>query len=146
MLHLATLGTRPDLALPKTGGSSDLMMQGAQAILALLLVAALLKWVLPKLIAKFQDSKTTKAGMITVEDSAPFGAGTLQVVAIEGQRLLLHSGPQGVVRVAELTAPTSQTEDEAFFEVLDRKGMDGPGEPISDTLDWIDKLSQEPEA
>lgn len=130
-----TLGTKPDLQT--TGGKTSGPAAGGfdliQMLLALGIVAFLLKVGLPKLVGKFGKRLTPKLNSsIEIEESAAFGAGNLNVVTVRGRTLLLAVTQSGVSCLADLTEPPTQTKKEepaAFFELLDR----AQDEPVTDS-------------
>lgn len=124
-----TLGTKQDIRLSEpsskpTGaiGGGDLLQMGV----ALAVVLVLLKFVVPKLVTKFGKQTIGKSkGGIVIEESAAFGTGHLNVVAVRGRTLLIGVTQQNVSLVADLTEPTiaEATPEEvepAFFELLDQ--------------------------
>ncbi len=93
-----------------------------QMALALLAVAALLKWVLPKLVGIMGKKISTNiGGTIHIEETANFGAGQLNVVRVRDRVLLLSVTQSGVQFLADVTPQSStSTVAPAFFEMMDR--------------------------
>jgi flagellar biogenesis protein FliO len=133
------LGTKPDLVV-RTPESSSII--GAwdlvQMVVALAIVFALLKWALPKIVSRMNKKLVAKDGSsITVEESASFGGGNLQIVTARGRTLLLSVSQSGVTCLADLTAPKSETKEEpAFFEYVDR-AIDDKDRVALDRLDRL---------
>lgn len=118
------LGTKKDLATKPTTAEQPLVqpMDLLQMLVALLIVGALVKWVLPKVIGKLGRRLSTPVGSsITVEESASFGAGQLQIVTARGRTLLLCVTGQGVNCLADLTVQDNapQSQKDAFIDFLD---------------------------
>ena len=119
-----SLGTKPDVTTKQTVAEQPLVqpMDMVQMFVALLIVGALLKWVLPKVIAKFGKRLSSPIGStIEVQESSSFGAGQLQIVKVRDRTLLLCVTAQAVSCLADLTEPvnTPQTAKDAFIDFLD---------------------------
>lgn len=118
------LGTKPDV-VAHTATSPQPVVGGWEFVqmgLALAIVFGLLKFGLPKLMAKFGRSLSTNLNSeIKLQEAASFGAGTLQVVEVRGKTLLLSVGQQGVNFLADLTDGTAKNTEHAFFEILEDK-------------------------
>lgn len=118
------LGTKPDITTKSTVAEQPMVqpMDIAHMVLALVIVGGLLKWVLPKAIAKLGKRITGPVGStIQIEESASFGAGQLQIVTVRGKTLLLCVTSQGVSNLADLTpSPLPLAADEpAFVDILE---------------------------
>lgn len=120
----SNLGTKPDVVTPPpTGngpvvGGADFLQMGV----AMVVVFLLLKFALPKVMNKLGGRvKSSTTGGIVVEESTPFGGGSLQVVTIRGRTLLIAVTTQGASCLADLTARDEAPVDDrpAFFDVLD---------------------------
>ena len=119
-----SLGTKKDLSTGNASPAGPIVqpMDMVQMVLALCIVAAIIKWVLPKAIARMGKRITTPLGStINLEESAAFGGGQLQIVTVRGKTLLLCVATSGVTCLADLTEPTAapNVEPPAFFDVLD---------------------------
>ena len=116
------LGTKANIVSSAPRGSS--VVNGwdlVQMVVALAIVFALLKWALPKVVARMNKRLVTKAGSsISIEESASFGGGNLQIVSARGKTLLLCVSQNGVTCLADLTAPGRPKEEPAFFELVDQ--------------------------
>lgn len=115
---------KKDIVLPSTTAPSSPgvgVIQLVQLIVAMAAVLFLLKWLLPKMLAKFSKKlNPTLSGSIKIEESASFAGGMLYVVSARNKQLLLCAGQQGVSCLADLTEPANAIQDPpAFFEVLD---------------------------
>lgn len=124
---LATdLGTKPDLTVSaQTSAPSGPVVGGmeiAQLVIVLGAIFLLLKFGLPKLIAKYGKRISTPFDSgIQLQESANFGGGNLQVIKVRGKTLLLAVTQTGVNCLADLTDAPEQTDiDPAFFELLDK--------------------------
>ena len=115
------LGTKSDLVVKSPQSTS--VVSGwdmVQMVVALAIVFALLKWALPKLVAKMNRRVVTKEGSsISVEESASFGGGSLQIVTARGRTLLLCVSQSGVSCLADLSVAAPAKEEPAFFEMVD---------------------------
>ena len=118
------LGTKADV-VAKTGSSPIVRpMDLVQMLVALAVVAWLLKWALPKVAGKLTSRAPRAAqGSIAVEESLALGTGQIQVVTVRGRTLLLSVSPTGTTFLTDLTAnPPSlapKQDEKAFFELLD---------------------------
>jgi len=89
-----------------------------QLILALGIVAALLKFVLPRFFPSLKNRVQTSLGStIKIEETATFPGGNLLVVKVRDKSVLIGATPQSISFLADLT-PTSE-EPKAFFEMVD---------------------------
>lgn len=119
-----SLGTKADVTTKSSVPDQPLVqpMDMVQMFVALLIVGGLLKWVLPKAIAKLGKKLTSPLGSsIKIEESASFGAGQLQIVTVRDRTLLLCVTGQGVSCLADLTPPADKPEPakDAFIDFLD---------------------------
>jgi flagellar biogenesis protein FliO len=119
-----SLGTKRDIATGTGSGSGPIVqpMDLVQMLVAVALVGALVKWVLPKAVAKLGRRISTPVGStIELEESASFGGGQLQIVSVRGRTLLLCVASTGVTCLADLTEATAAAGslEPAFFDVLD---------------------------
>ena len=118
------LGTKKNL-VATTPSSSPIVqpMDLVQMVVALSIVAALVKWVLPKIIGRLGRRISTPVGSsIRLEESASFGGGQLQIVTVRGKSLLLCVATTGVSCLADLTNTNECANAEApvFFDILDK--------------------------
>lgn len=116
-----TLGTRSD-PIGATGATAATPngMPIVQLVIALAVVLALVKWILPKILTRVSKKIVTGIGsQIRIEESAAFAGGNLYIVQAKGKSLLLSVSQQGVQCLADLTEesiPTTIAEPE--FEQL----------------------------
>lgn len=122
-LAQADLGVKADLVATPVRSSQPIVsaMDLLQLVVSLVLVLALVKFALPKLLGKFSGKLSTTAGSsIRIEESAHFANGQLYVVTVRGRTLLLSAGTQGVRCLVDLTQGKPNLEEPpAFFEMLD---------------------------
>lgn len=126
-----SLGTKADIQTKSTVPDQPLVqpMDMIQMVAALLIVGGLLKWALPKAMAKFGKRLTTPIGStIRIEESASFGGGQLQIVSVRDRTLLLCVTAQGVSCLTDLTqaVPDNSPVPEAFIDILDRANPVAP--------------------
>lgn len=137
------IGTKPDLVVttpPNAGGVGawDLV----QMVVALAIVFALLKWALPKVVSRMNKKLSTKgSSSITVEESASFGGGNLQIVTARGRTLLLCVSQSGVSCLADLTADKPKKEEPAFFEMVDKATEGAVDEKDRVALERLNRLT-----
>lgn len=96
------LGTRPSPAAYDSSpvGAGPVV----QMLVALALVGAGIRWVLPAVVKRLGGRLSTEAnGTIRIEESASFPGGRLYVVEARGRTLLLGTTPQSVACLADLT-------------------------------------------
>lgn len=116
-----SLGTKKDVVSSATN-TSPIVQPGDlfQMVIALVIVGALVKWILPKMVTKLSRRVSTPLGSsIKVEETATIGANQLQVVTVRGRTLLLGLTTSGVNCLADLTVPSKAPDQPAFFDVLD---------------------------
>jgi len=120
------LGTKADIVARAPQGSS--VVNGwdlVQMVVALAVVFALLKWALPKVVARMNKRLVTKDGSsISIEESASFGGGNLQIVSARGRTLLLCVSQSGVTCLADLTSSDKPKDHPAFFELVDKAAVE----------------------
>lgn len=114
------LGTKSDMA-PTTSGSPVGIMPLVQMLVALAIVAGLVKWVLPKMLGKVV--KGPKNGEITVESTIGLGAGTAHIVSVRGRTLLIGVTANSMTTLAELSE-----HDASFDETFARAAIEVPFE------------------
>jgi flagellar biogenesis protein FliO len=92
-------------------------------LIAVTIVVAALKWLLPKALARIQRRIDPHPGSsLRVEETAAIGAGALWVVNVRGRTFLLGSTANGVSCLADLTetAPAEPVFLDAMDEALAR--------------------------
>lgn len=132
-LRAEELGLKPDLVttVPERVQQSAAVNTGANMgqfltlMVALGLIFVALKFWMPKLASKFNRRLTTPLNSpITLEESASFATGNLQVVTVRGKSLLLAVTPQGVTCLAEVPSQAPHDPVPAFFELLDEQAVE----------------------
>lgn len=94
-----------------TGGGGGSLIQ---TLLAVAVVAILLKWALPKLAKRLGAPLNAPLGAgLKIEESANFPGGHLHIVRARGKTLLLGTTSGSVALLADLTEP--KTEDLPLF-------------------------------
>ena len=127
------LGTKssPTAGPMAADGGGVGFMSFLQMMIALAIVFALLKFVLPKVASRLNKRIVTKIGSeIRIEESAAFAGGSLYIVSAKSKTLLLSVHAQGVSCLADLTEPKSEPEQPAFQDIVDRE-MEGPLQPFA---------------
>ena len=117
-------GTKTDPA----GSASSVQSAGAglgplfNVLVALGIVYALIRFALPKVMAKLNKRLVTSTGSpIRIEESASFAGGSLYVVSARGKTLLLAAGAQGVQCLSDLTEAVFAPPPETFGEMVERE-------------------------
>lgn len=101
-----------------TGGGGFGIGPIVQTLLALGLVALLLKFALPKLAASLNKKlRSSGEAGIRIEESATFAGGTLYIVTARNRSLLLSVSTSGVACLADLTSGPL-VEPATFGEML----------------------------
>ena len=122
--EVPNFGTKPDMVVNTPEQPTSLIgaWDMVQMLVALVIVFALLKWALPKVVARMNKKLVTTAGSsISVEESANFGGGNLQIITARGRTLLLCVSQSGVSCLADLTdSPEQRDTEPAFFEMVDQ--------------------------
>lgn len=123
------LGAKQDIVLNSPERPTSLVggWDMVQMLVALAIVFFLLKWALPKVVARMHKKGISSSdGSISVEESATFGGGNLQIVSARGKTLLLCVSQSGVTCLADLTKievpqmTETKIEEPAFFELVDQ--------------------------
>jgi flagellar biogenesis protein FliO len=114
------LGTKGDsvsaLQGPSGAGGGSLL----QMIIAVVVVFALMKFLLPKLMAKFGGKLATNIGSsIRIEESASFAGGTLYLVNVKDKTLLLGVNGSTISTLADLGPVNKPDPGPTFMEYLD---------------------------
>ncbi len=112
-------------------------------LVALLIVLALLKWLMPNLIKKVGTRSSVSGKGIRIQETAAIGAGNLYVVEVRGKSFLVGATPNSVSYLADLTDSRPQ-EPLTFQEMVDA----APARPsfaessISDALEQLGRLKR----
>ncbi|HVT14126.1 MAG TPA: flagellar biosynthetic protein FliO [Fimbriimonadaceae bacterium] len=127
------LGTKasPTMGPIQSDAGGAGFMSFLQMIIALGIVLALLKFVMPKLVTKLNKKIVTNVGGgIHIEESAAFAGGNLYIVRAKSKTLLLSVTAQGVNCLADLTTAPSAPEPESFGDLVDKE-MSRPLPPFA---------------
>ena len=131
---LGTKTAAPVTAAPGGGGGSFLGTMGAIAI-----VLVLLKFLLPKMLAKAVSAPKGTPGL-RIEDSTPIAGGHLHIVHARGRTLLLGATGTNLSLLADLTEATA-AEPPTFSEIVEEAQ---PYRPASaDLLERLNRLNPE---
>ncbi|MFY9234396.1 MAG: hypothetical protein WAO58_08040 [Fimbriimonadaceae bacterium] len=148
-------GTKSDAVRASVESPSGMgLMPFFQMLIALGIVFALVKFLLPRVIAKMNKRLIPSSGSgIVVEESASFAGGSLLVVNARGRTLLLSVSATGVSCLADLSQ-AQQPEAPTFLELLERAEQDATvplshrtefaAEPILEDVQRILGQSAEP--
>lgn len=119
----------------------------AQMILALAIVAFLLKWVLPKVAGKVSKKLVTTADSgIRVEESAQFAGGSLYIVSARGKSILISVTGTQVTTLTELDSVPKPIKD-PFEQVLEAaQAMPTPTSAELEARAALDRLAHLTEA
>lgn len=113
------LGTKADSVSAfqgSTGAGGSLL----QMVIAVIVVFALMKFLLPKMMSKFGGKLSTKVGSnIKIEESASFPGGTLYVVNVKDKSLLLGVTGTSISTLADLGPISKPDPGPTFMEFLD---------------------------
>lgn len=118
------LGTKGDNVseFGNTGSAGGSLLQ---MIIAVLVVFGLMKWLLPKAMAKFNGKLSTGVGSaIKIEESASFPGGTLYVVNVKDKSLLLGVTGTSISTLAELGAVVKNDPGPTFMEMVEASNGD----------------------
>lgn len=115
-------GAKPDPASDFSQSSGGGMGALFNVLLALGIVYGLLRYAMPKVLARMNKRLVTGAGSaIKVEESASFAGGSLYVVSARGKAILLSVGAQGVRFLADLTETPKAAESPSFGDLVERE-------------------------
>lgn len=151
------LGTREEkTSAPMTSAGGPIGVGSlVQMAIALAIVLALVKWVLPKFLGKLNQRLVPSLGStIKVEESAAFAGGNLYIVNARGKTLLLSATNTGVTMLADLTDAPAEPQVETFQEILEEadpeKGAPAQAivvheeDPAQQALERLQRLLTEP--
>ncbi len=113
------LGTKADSvsALQNSSGAGGNLLQ---MIIAVVVVFALMKWLLPKMMGKFGGRLSTGVGSsIKIEESASFAGGTLYVVNVKDKSLLLGVTGTTITTLADLGTAVKNDPGPTFMEMVE---------------------------
>jgi flagellar biogenesis protein FliO len=123
-----------------------------QMVLALAIVIAAVKWLMPLALKKFGKRWTSPSGAaIKIEESAAIGPAHVFVVTVRGKTMLLGATAESVTCLADLTAP-QKPEEATFRELLERaeqvpsdfdeapSNSEATESPLSDLAQQLDRL------
>lgn len=118
-------GTKSDAVRTTVESPSGMgLMPFFQMLIALGIVFALVKLLLPRILAKMNKRLMPSSGSgIVVEESASFAGGSLYVVNARGKALLLSVSASGVSCLADLSQ-AQQPEAPTFLEALEQAEQD----------------------
>ncbi|HEY3783157.1 MAG TPA: hypothetical protein VGL56_18925 [Fimbriimonadaceae bacterium] len=120
-------GTKQDpIPTAPVGGAPNMgFMPMLQMLVALGIVLALIKFVLPKFMGKLNKRLVAKSGSgILIEDTASFAGGQLYVVSVRGKSLLLSASNSGVSCLADLTTARPKNGQPLFMDMLAKETDD----------------------
>lgn len=110
-----------------------------QMVVALVVVLAMVRWVMPGLIKRYGKRFNHSSGSgIRVEDTATLGATNLAVVVVRGKTLLIGTTAENVSCLADLTstAPAPPT----FQEILETAPPDTDQYGFTDLATQLERL------
>ncbi len=113
------LGTKNDAVSPLQGPASS---GGSllQMIIAVIVVFGLMKYFLPKLVAKFGGKLNPGIGSsINIEESATFQGGMLYLVSVKDRSLLIGVAGTCITTLADLGSANKPNPGPTFMEYLD---------------------------
>ncbi len=113
------LGTKSDAVSPLQGPASS---GGSllQMIIAVLVVFGLMKYFIPKLVAKFGGKLNSGIGSsINIEESATFQGGMLYLVSVKDRSLLIGVAGTSITTLADLGSTNKPNPGPTFMEYLD---------------------------
>jgi hypothetical protein len=91
-----------------------------QMLIALGIVLALVKWLLPKALSKVGKKLVTPVGSgIAIEESAAFSGGSLYIVKARGKELLVCVSSSGVSCLADLGTQREPVAEPTFQEMVE---------------------------
>jgi flagellar biogenesis protein FliO len=114
----------------------------AQMMLALAIVAFLLKWVLPRIAGKITKKLVTSPeGGIQVEESAQFAGGSLYIISARGKSLLISVAGTNVTTLTELSDPSRSPADPFEVALAEAQSRPAPSKAELDTRAALDRLT-----
>mgnify|MGYP007037766378 CR=1 FL=1 len=129
-LAQSAFGTKADNVASSPVTSSGPMAL-IQMLVALAIVFAAIKFLLPKLATKLSKKLVTNLhSAITIEESANFAGGTLYIVKAKTKTLLLSVGTSGVNCIADLSdTQPAKPEVATFGDILNTHAAVAPNSP-----------------
>lgn len=117
--------------IPAPAGAAMPTLPLLQTLVALAIVAALIKWVLPRCASWLTRRTTGATGTgIRVEATATVGTATLHVVHAGGRRVLIGVTGQSVSSLAEWEDDSASTAGPAFLDILDAAVENPPSRAV----------------
>ena len=111
-------------------------------ILALAIVAFLLKWVLPRIAGKITKKLVTSPdGGIHVEESAQFAGGSLYIISARGKSLLVSVAGTNVSTLSDLSQPTRSQLDPFELALAEAQARPALSAAELETRAALDRLS-----
>jgi flagellar biogenesis protein FliO len=135
--------TSPISATTTASGSGMGALQVAQMFVALLVVLAMLKWLMPTLIKRVGKGNTKSGVEIKIRESATMGPAQLYIVDVRGKSLLVGATANSVACIAELSAPQTP-QLQTFQEMVDAspERSSFADTSIADALEQLNRLKQ----
>ena len=133
------LGTKAaPLATSAAGGGAGTLVQ---TLLALAVVAVLLKVLLPRIVRRLGHAVPTGVATLVVEESTTLAGAHLHVVSLRGRTLLLGATATSVSLLADLTT-RPEDEPKLFEDVLGEAPEYVPAESLSASAELLDRLDR----
>ncbi len=108
-----------------------------QMVLALIVVLAMLKWLMPLALKKVQKIKTSGGSGILVQETAAVGQAQLAVITVRGKTLLVGATSSAISCLADLTKVEVPA---TFHEILETAEPHKPNEDLSDLAGQLERL------
>jgi len=123
------LGTKPSPGVVAAGPGQGTpgFFNLLQMLVAVGIVLAIIKFVMPKLVSKMGGKLTTKvAGGIQIEESANFAGGSLYVVTVRNKSLLLGVSGAQMNCLADLGPVNKPDPGPTFMELVEKSSGEIP--------------------
>jgi flagellar biogenesis protein FliO len=127
--------------MPAAGSQAPVgVLPVVQMLVALGVVLAMLKWLMPLVLKKYGNRVTSNGGSgIRIQETAAFGPANLAVVVVRGKTLFLGATSAGISCLADLT--TTEALPPTFQELLENSDPnDKPMDDLSDLASQLERL------
>jgi len=133
-------GTKTSPVSTAGGGSAMGAMPIAQMFVALLVVLAILKWLLPMALKKYSRRGAVSSDGIRVQETAALGPANLYVVEVRGKSFLVGTTASSVSCIAELSVDPVKPLP-TFQEMIDAvPAKPKPSDSLEDVLGQLNRL------
>ncbi|HWD39824.1 MAG TPA: flagellar biosynthetic protein FliO [Fimbriimonas sp.] len=133
--------------MPSVGNQESMgVFPVLQMLVALAIVLAMVKWLMPLAIKKFgKKLSSNTSGGIRIDETATVGSMNMCVVTVRGKTLLIGSTADSVTCLADLTEAT-QSQPATFHDILGQQAyapaIPRDPDPLEDIAGQLERLKK----